>query len=131
MVALDWLITGTGAIADKDVLQLIKSVSNLYTNTEWLVRRWDAIRHAMAGDIDGALIAESQALSLARTSEMPPWIVANILIDCRNIENEVFARDGKMFAEGDGQKELNELDTIVYLPVLDRYLGNVYNGLAK
>ena len=129
--ALDWLITGTGTISDEDVLQLIECVSSLYTNTEWLVRRWDAIRHEIAGDIDGALRAESQALSLARASEMPPWIVANILIDCRNIENEVFAKEGKMFAEGDGQKALNELDTIVYLPVLDRYLGNVYNGLAK
>lgn len=131
VAALDWLITGTGAISDEDVLQLIECVSSLYTNTEWLVRRWDAIRHEIVGDIDGALRAENQALSLARTSDMPPWIVANILIDCRNIENEVFDRDGKMFAEGDGQKELNKLDTIVYLPVLDRYLGNVYNGLAK
>lgn len=131
VAALDWLITGTAAITDEDVLKLIESVSNLYTDTEWLVRRWDAIRHEMAGDIDGALSAEIQALSLARSSGMPPWIVANILIDCRNIENEVFAREGKIFAEGEGQKELNELDTVVYLPVLDRYLGNVYNGLAK
>lgn len=131
VAALDWLITGSGTISDEDILKLVESVSNLYTNTEWLVRRWDAIRHEIAGDIDGALKAEYQALSLARSSGMPPWIVANILIDCRNIENEVFSRDGKMFVEGDGQKELNELDTIVYLPVLDRYLGNVYNGLVK
>lgn len=131
VAALDWLITGAGTISDEDILKLVESVSNLYTNTEWLVRRWDAIRHEIAGDIDGALKAECQALSLARSSGMPPWIVANILIDCRNIENEVFSRDGKMFVEGDGQKELNELDTIVYLPVLDRYLGNVYNGLIK
>lgn len=131
VAALDWLITGTCDIADEDVLQLIECVSSLYADTEWLVRRWDAIRHEMAGDIDGALRAEGQALSLARASKMPPWIVANVLIDCRNIENEVFAREGKIFAEGEGQKELNELDTIVYLPVLDRYLGNVYNALAK
>ncbi len=131
VAALDWLVTGVCAITDEDVLKLVQSVSALYTNTEWLVRRWDAIRHEMTGDIDDALGAESQALSLARASDMPPWIVANILIDCRNIENEVFAKAGKMFTEGDGQKELNKLDTIVYLPVLDRYLGNVYNGLVK
>ena len=131
IAALNWLITGECAITDKDALKLIESVSSLYTNTDWLVRRWDAIRHEIAGDIDGALSAESQALSLARSSNMPPWIIANILIDCRNIENEVFAKEGKMFAEGDGQKELNKLNTIVYLPVLDRYLGNIYNGLAK
>ncbi len=131
VAALDWMVTGNDVIADDDVLKLIDSVSSLYTNTEWLVRRWDAIRHEIAGDVDGALKAESQALSLARASEMPPWIIANILIDCRNIESDIFNRNGKMFAEGDGQKGLNELDTIVYLPVLDRYLGNVYNGLAK
>ena len=131
VAALDWLITGTDVIADEDVLQLIERVSNLYTNTEWLVRRWGAIRHELVGDIAGALREESQALFLAKDSEMPPWIVANILIDCRNIENEVFAKEGKIFIEGDGQKELNKLDTIVYLPILDRYLGNVYAGLAK
>ena len=129
--ALDWLVTGKNSITDDDVLKLIESVSGLYTNTEWLIRRWDAIRHEIAGDIDGALKAEGQALSLARASEMPPWIIANILIDCRNMEVDIFNRDGKMLAEGDGQKGLNELDTIVYLPILDRYLGNVYNGLAK
>ena len=129
--ALDWLVTGQTDISDKAILDLIDNVSDIYSETNWLSRRWDAIRHEMAGDIEGALIAESEALSLARASEMPPWIVANILIDCRNIENEVFARDGNYFFEGTGQKALNELDTIVYLPVLDRYLGNIYGALAN
>lgn len=131
VAALDWLVTGKNSITDDDVLKLIENVSSLYTNTEWLIRRWDAIRHELAGDINGALKAEGQALSLARASEMPPWIIANILIDCRNMENDIFNRDGNMFVEGDSQKGLNELDTIVYLPILDRYLGNVYNGLSK
>lgn len=131
VAALDWLVTGQGDISDKGILDLIDSVSDLYSDTKWLSRRWDAVRHEMAGDIDGALTAENQALSLARASEMPPWIVANILIDCRNIENEIFSRDRKLFSEGSGQKGLDELNTIVYLPVLDRYLGNVYGALAK
>ncbi len=131
IAALDWLVTGTGSISDKDILKLIDHVSDMYSDTTWLSRRWDAIRHEFVGDIDGALTAENQALLSARASGMPPWIIANILIDCRNIENEIFARDGSVFYEGEGQKGLNELDTIVYLPVLDRYLGDVYGGLAK
>ena len=129
--ALDWLVMGYGDISDASILTLIDHVSDLYSETNWLTRRWDAIRHELAGDIDGALRAENQALSLARAANMPSWIIANILIDCRNIENQVFAREQKHFASGDGQKELDKLDTIVYLPVLDRYLGNVYNALAK
>lgn len=131
VAALDWLVKGQGEIPDASILAMIEHVSNLYSETDWLYRRWDAIRHEMAGDIDGALKAENHALSLARTANMPPWIIANILIDCRNIENQIFARDQKYFTSGDGQKELDRLDTIVYLPVLDRYLGNVYGALAK
>lgn len=131
VAALDWLVKGQGVISDASILAMIEHVSNLYSETDWLTRRWDAIRHEMADDIDGALKAENQALSLARTANMPPWIIANILIDCRNIENQIFARDQKYFVSGDGQKELDRLDTIVYLPVLDRYLGNVYSALAK
>lgn len=131
VAALDWLVKGQGDISDTSILAMIEHVSNLYSETDWLTRRWDAIRHEMSDDIDGALKAENQALSLARTANMPPWIIANILIDCRNIENQIFARDQKFFVSGDGQKELDKLDTIVYLPVLDRYLGNIYGALAK
>lgn len=131
VAALEWLITGQSNISDRSILDLIDSVSELYSETNWLRKRWDAIRYEIAGDIDGALAAENQALSMARASEMPPWIVANILIDCRNIENELFAKNRMYFSEGDGQKELNELNTIVYLPVLDRYLGEIYGSLAK
>lgn len=131
VAALDWLVKGQGDLSDTSILAMIEHVSNLYSETDWLTRRWDAIRHEMSDDIDGALKAENQALSLARTANMPPWIIANILIDCRNIENQIFARDQKFFVSGDGQKELDKLDTIVYLPVLDRYLGNIYGALAK
>lgn len=131
VAALEWLITGQVDIPEKGVLDMVNSVSELYSDTKWLSRRWDAIRYEMVGDIDGALNAENHALSLAKESNMPPWIVANILIDCRNIENEIFARKGELFYVGDGQRELDELNTIVYLPVLDRYLGNVYGALAN
>lgn len=131
VAALNWLVKGQGDISERNILAMIEHVSDLYSETDWLTRRWDAIRHEMIDDIDGALKVENNALSLARTANMPPWIIANILIDCRNIENQIFARDRKYFTSGDGQKELDKLDTIVYLPVLDRYLGNIYALLAK
>lgn len=129
--ALEWLVKGQSEISDKNILAMIDNLSDLYSETGWLTKRWDAIRHEMSDDIDGAFQAENEALSLARTANMPPWITANILIDCRNIENQIFAREQRPFASGDGQKELDKLDTVVYLPVLDRYLGNIYDGLAK
>ena len=123
--------SGQGDVSDKDILYLINCVSDLYSDTKWLNRRWDAIRHKIVGDINDALIAENQALSLAKNAEMPPWIIANILIDCRNFENEIFAIERKPFYNGKGQKELDELNTIVYLPVLDRYVSNIFETLAN
>lgn len=43
VAALDWLITGQGDVSDKDILYLINCVSDLYSDTKWLNRRWDAI----------------------------------------------------------------------------------------
>lgn len=131
VAALEWLVTGQNCIPDKGIIDLIDKVSDLYVDTTWLNRRWDAIRHEIKGDIDSALVAENQALSMARASEMPPWIVADILIDCRNIENETLEKDGVYRFAGDGQKQLNELNTIVYLPVLDRYYCDVFRSLSK
>ena len=87
VAALDWLVKGEGDISDGNILAMIDHVSNLYSETDLLTRRWDAIRHELAGDIDGALKAENQALCLARAANMPPWIIANILIDCRNMRS--------------------------------------------
>lgn len=131
VAALDWLITGQNNFSDTSILKLIDSVSDLYPSTEWLSRRWDAIRHELVGDIDDALTAESHALSLAKAAKMPLWIVTDVLIDCRNIENEIWNRDRTPYFKSKSQKEINELNTIVYLPVLDRYLGNIYGSLTK
>ena len=69
--------------------------------------------------------------SLAKAGNLPKWIVNDILIDCRNIENEVHNKKREWVIGSEIQKELEDLETIVYLPVLDRYLTDIYSTLAK
>lgn len=85
----------------------------------------------MQGDFEKALSAEKTALNLAKENNTPKWIINHILIDYRNIESEVYRQKRQYLIEGEAQKELNSLDTIVYLPVIDRYLGEIHNALMK
>lgn len=129
--ALDWLVTGIPFDCNSEILNLIRSLEDLYDNTDWLIKRWDAIHFELSGDFEKALQAEKEALALAKTEDLPKWIINNILIDCRNIENEIYDQKREWVIDSETQKELRELETIVYLPVLDRYLTDIYGTLAE
>ena len=131
IAALDWLITGKPLNCDTEILKLVGNLKDLYDSTDWLLKRWDAIRFELSGDFEKALEAEKEALSLAKEENLPKWIINDILIDCRNIENEVHDRKKELVIGSEIQKELKKLETIVYLPVLDRYLTDIYGALAK
>lgn len=129
--ALNWLVTGKNFDCGDSILGLIEKASDLYSDTKWLIMRWDAIKYEIAGDIERALVKEQEALTLAKASCLPKWIINDILIDCRNIEYEVNHSKRQMVLQSEAQNELSQSDTIVYLPVLDRYLENAYEGIIK
>ena len=131
IAALDWLVTGTPLNCDAEILNFIDNLGELYDHTDWLLKRWDAIRFELSGDSVKALETEKEALALARSANLPKWIINDILIDCRNIENEVHNKKRERVVDSEIQKELKDLETIVYLPVLDRYLTDIYSALAK
>ncbi len=128
---IEWFINGAVPSCDADILRLIEELTPVFGNTEWLKKRWDAIRYEWVGDLQSALAAERQALEVAKTEQMPQWIINNILIDCRNIENEINQHNCQPLQKNEAQEELNGVDTAIYLPVLDRYLGNVYESVHK
>lgn len=131
MVALDWLVTGAPLECEEGILKLIENLKDSYDSTDWLIKRWDAIRFELSGNFEQALIAEKEALSLAKAANLPTWIINDILIDCRNLEDEVHNQKGEWVIDSEVQKELTNLETIVYLPVLDRYLTDIYSALSK
>lgn len=131
IAALDWLVSGIPLNCDSEILNLIEHLHDLYDSTDWLLKRWNAIRFELSGNCEKALEAEKEALALAKEANLPNWIINDILIDCRNIENEVYNKKGKWIINSDIQKELNDSETIVYLPVLDRYRTDIYSTLAE
>lgn len=128
---INWLLYGTPLNSNEEVLSLIDKCDAIYSNTDWLRKRWDAIIYQMNGNVEDAYKLEKEALEIAKNSKMPKWIIDDILIDCRNINAELHKIKGEILICGEEQNELNQSKTIVYLPVLDRYLGLIYENIRK
>lgn len=128
---LSWLVHGEWKISAEDIIDFISQCSDGFDNVNWLQKRWDAIRSFNRGDLRKALEDEERALVLAREAEESDWIINNILIDCRNIEiaisnqNRIFLFDSKY------QNELSMQNAMVYIPVTDRYLNDIYEQIEK
>ena len=130
-VMLEWLVLGNEFDCEAEIYDLIEYCECLYGCTDWLKKRWEAIKYESSGQPQKALEAELLALEYAKKANLPQWIINDILIDCRNIETDInnLNHDGTYLTEA--QKELDKSETIVYMPVLDRYLENVYESILK
>lgn len=126
---LEWFITGKKIDISNDVIKLIEKIEYLFDDTKWLLKRWDAIRYEIQDDVKKALNSEREALQLAKNAGVPTWIINDILIDCRNMEEQLSNIKNKVFVESRAQEEINQLDTIIYLPICDRYLKNAYDSV--
>jgi hypothetical protein len=128
---LSWLVKGKWEVGDEDIIDFISKCSEVFPNTNWLQKRWDAIRSYFKGHMEIALGFEEQALVIAREAKESDWVINNILIDCRNIEGAIGNLNNRFLINSKYQNELSAQKTTVYLPVLDRYLNNIYELIEK
>lgn len=97
--------------------------------------RWQAIQAYFAGNIEKCVEYLESALSLAKETNQPTWVIKDILVDLRNqsltrciIRNE--------YSDIPAQKELTESSEELYYPILDRiheslhekYIEGLYIG---
>lgn len=123
---LSWLVNGELLIEESSLKKFIKENARIYINQDLLQMRWTAIQLYFRGDLIKALETEDQALASARESKESSWVINNILIDCRNIENAISNYDHSYRINSHYQEDLSSQDNVVYLPVLDRYCNNIY-----
>ena len=128
---IKWLITGKWEVSDKEIRKIISAGAEMFSDKAWLQKRWNAIKASMSGDIKRAFSQEKQALNLARNAKEPDWIINDILIDCRNMEIEVNNLQRKKTYPGQYQNELSSLESMICLPIADRYLTNIYENIEK
>ncbi len=128
--AIEWVINGVCFLSSEVKSALVTSVTSIYPNTHWYLKRLDAIDFFIQGDLVNAYLSEKEALKLAEEAKIAAWIKTNILIDLRNLQ--ILCPKDKIGSEDEAyQKRLDALDSIVHVPVLDRYLENTYESLLN
>lgn len=113
-----------------DVLKEVQDAS--YYNV--VQSRWQAIQAYFSGDLDKCITLLDTALSQAKESGQPAWIVKDILIDQRNIHwTNCTAKN--QYYDAPAQKELLESSEELYYPILDRIHGSIaekyFDGFYK
>ena len=127
---LNWIVNGDYQLKDEELATFIEESAGLFSGADWLYKRWDAIKYFHFGEIDKALDAEVSALQCAKAAKEPSWIINNILIDCRNLEVDIANRN-RTLTFGKHQEELSGQKYLVCLPVLDRYLNEIYEQIDR
>lgn len=81
--------------------------------------RWQAIQAYYTGDVEKCLERLEAALKLAKETNLPTWVIQDILIDPRN-QHWTLCTVKNAFADTPAQKELTESSEELYYPILDR-----------
>jgi hypothetical protein len=125
---LKWVVHGSNFVTQEEISIFTEQVKTIYSGSEWIVHRWDAILNYISNDVCKALQHEEKALEIAREINAPEWIINDILIDCRNLESESSIG---IISHGRYQQELNGRDDLIYVPISDRYVRNSYDKLLE
>ncbi len=81
--------------------------------------RWQAIQAYFSGDIEKCVGHLETALSLAKETKQPTWVIKDILVDLRN-QYWTYCTAKNQFYDSTAQKELTESEEELYYPILDR-----------
>ena len=88
---------------------------------EILTQRFNALKLYFRGDLNDAISILSDSLVKATDDvNIPKWIVNNIAIDLRNVQNEKGNYENRWPISNTGQEYINKSKEPLYFPLLDR-----------
>ena len=94
-------------------------------------KRLDAFEAHFSGDQETCLVELDEALKLAKKKSLPSWIINDILVDLRN-QAIIFAESqNRYLIDNKYQDELNESDSMLHYPLIDRFSSMYYKELTK
>ncbi|HDK7157788.1 TPA: DUF4062 domain-containing protein [Clostridium botulinum] len=92
-------------------------------------KRWNAVTAYFTNNLSKCSEYLKEALKMAKEHKVPDWIISDILIDLRNIENLKFNTNNKYLLNNKAQIDLDNQSIPVYYPLLDRLNYNFYEEL--
>lgn len=93
---------------------------------EVIKKRWDAIQSYFLGNLEKCVEFLEEALKLSKENELPDWFTKDILIDLRNQRSRLNESKNVILIKDDAQEELSKSEHLLYYPLLDRFVSNLY-----
>lgn len=92
--------------------------------------RWNSIQAYFSGDIQKCIEYLEKALETAKETNLPSWVIKDILIDLRNQEFDLCTITNE-YHESNAQKELDESEEELYYPVIDKIMNHYMKSILK
>ena len=92
--------------------------------------RWQGIQSYFNGDIEDCIKYLQVALSVAKNTHQPSWIIKDILLDITNQHIEMFNSYGK-YIKSEAQSELEDSKDELYYPMIDRFYETLQGKYIK
>lgn len=97
---------------------------------EVIKSRLEAINLYYNGQIEKC-IDKLKNIIKTKFDNIPEWIMNDVAIDLRNLQNIYYEMNNKICFENDGQKYMNNSEESVYYPMIDRIDGNRERDIIK
>lgn len=117
---------------DTEMNTLMKLIieSHLEDNRDVIAKRWESIQFCYNDNLQGAVDRLDEAYKEGIKKNIDEWILNDILIDKRNLEN-LLNNEKNIIKESEAQKILNNKENILHCPVLDRVSNGIYNSIIE
>ena len=123
-----FLLTGELNIQLKDEIKILE---NVYKNNQILYNRFRAFMQYINDNKEKSLCILNEVLSNGQQDRMAAWIRSNILIDCRNLKDELNKKNGLFMGKNEYQEVIDNDSSMIFFPADDRYLNNIYENIRK
>ena len=82
--------------------------------------RWEAIYFYLEDNLQRCQEKLNEALSFSKEKKQPIWVINDILIDLRNVQATINAKNNIIFSQSEAQKEIDSCSEGIHYPILDR-----------
>lgn len=113
-----------------DLLVKLVGEAHPHENRDIILKKWESIINCYENNIPAAIECLRKAYEYALSNGTDKWIINDILIDKRNLEN-LLNEENNIIAISDAQKIINNNDDMLYYPVLDRISKEIYENITK
>lgn len=93
--------------------------------------RWQAIQAYFMGDLQKCVDHLENALTLAKETKQPLWVIKDILVDLRNQQITLNNTKNIFYPQPEAQQELADSEEELYYPLIDRIHESLYGKIVE